>query len=155
MLNATPAVVIAMGPMLQVGLDQTAFGLMLMWMGMCAMAVQLIIFKKIQPKIGCGMRAATIMRTDAAMSCGRLRRSVAVALPALVLEPGSVVQWGISRYRLCLCDTPALLCELASLGKPALSLLFRTASYRPSFDIVRAACTYPAPSAQRVAHRRP
>ena len=47
MLNATPAVVLALGPMKSVGLGQGAFGVALMWMGVCGIVVQLGVFKRL------------------------------------------------------------------------------------------------------------
>ena len=45
MLNATPAVLLALGPLASVGLGKEAFGVMLMFMGFCGATVQMVFFK--------------------------------------------------------------------------------------------------------------
>lgn len=52
LLNATPAVVLALGPMERIGLGTEAFGLVLMCMGLCGLVVQLTLFKPLHKRVG-------------------------------------------------------------------------------------------------------
>ena len=68
MLNATPAVLLALGPMHTIGLGSQAFGVVLMGMGVTALLTQLVVFKRLQPVIGLyklGVVAATLFGTSA------------------------------------------------------------------------------------------
>ena len=52
LLNATPAVLLALGPMARVGLGTEAFGVVLMFMGLCGLITQLAFFKPLNSRVG-------------------------------------------------------------------------------------------------------
>ena len=52
MLNATPAVLLALGPLSHIGLGHEAFGVILMGMGLCGALVQLKVFRPLLASIG-------------------------------------------------------------------------------------------------------